>query len=147
MASNIRFRVHTRSDEQEEQYQNSQSEIVFYQTNDNPVDALLSLMSMVTMMSPVFNQIDPVQFAMQNSTEDQVLRRCTDVKVSVDTQLYNTTEKKFDNCSICTDKYEDAEMVSVLNCGHVYHPKCIKEWGHYNPSCPVCKAVIPTSRK
>ena len=146
MASNIRFRVHTRFYEQEEQDQNSQSEILFYQTNNNSADAFLSLISMVTTLSPLFSEIDPVEIAMQNSTDDQVLRRNADVEVNVNSQLYNTTEKKFDNCSICTDKYEETEIVSVLNCGHVYHPKCIKEWGHYKPSCPVCKAEIPTYR-
>ena len=60
----------------------------------------------------------------------------------VKTQPYDTTDKNYEECSICTDKYEKKEEVSVLDCGHVYHPKCINEWAKYKPTCPVCKAEI-----
>lgn len=155
MTSNIRFRVHTDYDyDYDDEDMDDMSDVVIYSSDNdnNSSSVLLTLMSMTTMLAPVLNQYDPnqydpVEIAIQNSNEDQELRRCSDVKVKIDTQPYNTTEKKFDNCPICTDKYEDTETVSVLNCGHIYHPKCIKEWGHYNPSCPICKAEIPVSRK
>ena len=85
--------------------------------------------------------------ALQNSESDQELKRSVNVIVNINSQLYNTTDKKFDNCSICTEEYKDTDMVSVLNCGHIFHPKCIKEWGHYNPSCPVCKEEIPVMKQ
>tara|TARA_B100001094_G_C18103607_1_gene757157 strand:- start:128 stop:463 length:336 start_codon:yes stop_codon:yes gene_type:complete len=29
-----------------------------------------------------------------------------------------------------------------LNCGHTFHPECIKEWFYRNESCPLCRAEI-----
>lgn len=147
MASNIRFRVHTRSDE----YLEREPEIITGSTifldTENPADALFTMLNMATMLHPTMSMMDPLQMAMQQSMEDQELRRQENVVVNVNSQRYDTTEKKWNDCTICTDKYNDEEMVSVLSCGHVFHPKCIKEWGHYSPSCPVCKAEIPTSRR
>lgn len=60
-------------------------------------------------------------------------------------------EKKFsdlkevdDTCPICLEKFKDEENVAVLECGHLYHPNCIKKWGKQKPSCPMCKKEIKT---
>ena len=98
----------------------------------------------MNVFEPIFNpEFDPLLIAIQNSENDLQLRKNDNVVVLVKTQPYNTTDKKYEECSICTDKYDKNEEVSVLDCGHIYHPKCINEWGKYKPSCPVCKAEIP----
>ena len=35
-----------------------------------------------------------------------------------------------------TKKYKNAKS---LNCGHIYHKKCIDSWIKKNPSCPYCR--------
>ena len=44
-------------------------------------------------------------------------------------------------CNICLDKIDNGKY---LNCGHVFHLKCIKEWVNTNAICPICKAQIIT---
>ena len=137
MSSRIRFRVHT-----EEYYQEVIPLNTFDQFDSAP-DALFALINMMNVLDPMFiSEFDPLQIAIQNSENDLHLRRNDNVVVLVGTQAYDTTDEKYEECSICTDKYEKKEDVSVLDCGHIYHPKCINEWAKYKPSCPVCKAQI-----
>lgn len=151
MSQNIRFRVHTHSDYEEDP--EFLSNLVYVHLNDNPSEVLSMLMSMTTILGPIFNHRtintfdtnDPIQIAIQTSNEEREIRRRENLVINVNSQSYNTTKKKFDTCSICTDQYQDTDIVSVLDCDHVYHTTCIKEWGHYHPSCPVCKTKIPTS--
>jgi len=134
MSSRIRFRIHT-----QEYYE----EVIPLNTFDSAPDALFALINMMNVLEPIFiSEFDPLQIAIQNSENDLQLRRNDNVVVLVETQAYDTTDKKYEECSICTDKYEKKEDVSVLDCGHIYHPKCINEWAKYKPSCPVCKAPI-----
>ena len=34
------------------------------------------------------------------------------------------------------------EMMLRLDCGHVFHLKCVKEWLHFNTSCPNCRQLV-----
>jgi hypothetical protein len=138
MSSRIRFRVHTN------EYYPDVIQLNTSEQFDSAADALFALINMMNVLEPIFiPEFDPLRIAIQNSENDLQLRRNDNVVVLVGTQSYDTTEKNYEECSICTDKYENKEDVSVLDCGHVYHPKCINEWAKYKPSCPVCKAEIP----
>ena len=46
-------------------------------------------------------------------------------------------------CSICQAEYVKNDALTVLSCDHIFHNKCIEEWGHFNASCPICRAEIP----
>ena len=132
MPRQIRFQVHTEEYLPFDNYQ-------FESTSD----ALFAIMNMMSVLDPIFPpEFDPLQIAIQNSENDLQLYRKDNVDLIVGTQPYDTTDKKYDECSICTDKYQKNEDVSVLDCGHIYHLKCIKEWGKYKPVCPVCKTEI-----
>jgi hypothetical protein len=49
------------------------------------------------------------------------------------------------DCCICLDDFIENEDVSILpDCKHVFHEKCIFEWGKLNPTCPVCRDEIET---
>lgn len=45
-------------------------------------------------------------------------------------------------CSICCDEFDDE--VSVLTCGHAYHPDCINLWSEHSVhnNCPSCRIPI-----
>ena len=51
-------------------------------------------------------------------------------------------------CLICQDQ-EDInfchEETSVLNCGHLFHKKCLKKWLDTNSTCPECKSAVKTN--
>jgi len=48
--------------------------------------------------------------------------------------LPNETE-----CSICIEKYTDADNVISLQCNHNFHKECIEKWLNINLSCPYCR--------
>jgi len=45
-------------------------------------------------------------------------------------------------CTICITEYTSEDKVSILKCNHIYHNKCIIEWGMYRPECPMCRTSI-----
>jgi len=148
MAQQIRFRIHTTPEEVPEPPRGT---IPF---GNNQTDALFAMMGIASILGPSLS-INPTELAMRNmqnyelqealirSEENQQLQRNNSINIIVSSERYDAADKKFDSCPICTDPFEDNTAVSVLKCTHIYHTKCIKEWGHYNPKCPVCKANIP----
>ena len=51
------------------------------------------------------------------------------------------------SCIICYDDLDGSEDISALHCGHVFHYRCIKDWGKSCGSrrsayCPTCKRKI-----
>ena len=53
-----------------------------------------------------------------------------------DKNSYNTT------CSICLTNFEDECDVSVIDCEHLFHTDCIKEWSRYKKNCPICREEL-----
>lgn len=57
-----------------------------------------------------------------------------------------TNDNEYDNCSICLEL--NNKKSTKLNCGHIYHKKCIKEWikttrnQNLEINCPLCKVNI-----
>lgn len=43
-------------------------------------------------------------------------------------------------CSICLNEFENDSVISVLNCGHIFHYDCIEPWVKKHPTCPMCRA-------
>ncbi|KAG8382509.1 hypothetical protein BUALT_Bualt05G0084700 [Buddleja alternifolia] len=49
---------------------------------------------------------------------------------------------KSEICTVCQDDLcQEDEMVGVLDCGHEYHAKCIKQWLQEKNICPLCKTI------
>ncbi|KAK9109247.1 hypothetical protein Sjap_017307 [Stephania japonica] len=44
-------------------------------------------------------------------------------------------------CCICQEEYSEAENLGVLDCGHDFHPDCIKQWLMQKNLCPICKTT------
>lgn len=60
-----------------------------------------------------------------------------------DSVKYDSKTMKDNKCCICLSKYNKKSIVNILpNCGHIFHTKCIKEWGSYKKECPVCRKNI-----
>ena len=96
------------------------------------------------------NMLDYAQDEYINSLFNQStseLERNEKIKIEVSSKPYSKTDKVFTSCSICSDDYKDEDIVSVLDCTHVFHKNCIEEWGHYNPVCPVCKTSIKQQKE
>lgn len=56
-----------------------------------------------------------------------------------------TPPVKDSNCQICLSKIEDNYI--YLECFHMYHTDCIKEWLPRSASCPICKARVKTTKQ
>lgn len=46
-------------------------------------------------------------------------------------------------CIICHENMIQSDIISKLNCGHMFHYNCIQNWGKYRQSCPYCNYAIP----
>jgi hypothetical protein len=91
-----------------------------------------------TVMSPELLSLD---LAIQASNADMELQRDSSKCIDVKFHAYEEMESK-DSCTICSDKFQSGDSVTTLLCNHTFHHKCIKEWGHYKPVCPLCKESI-----
>ena len=46
-------------------------------------------------------------------------------------------------CLICQEDINFChEDISVLNCGHLFHKKCLQQWLDTNSTCPECKSAV-----
>ena len=79
--------------------------------------------------------------AIQASSADMELQRDSAKCIDVTLHTYEETKSK-DSCIICSDEFQSGDSVTTLLCNHTFHHKCIKEWGHYKPVCPLCKESI-----
>jgi hypothetical protein len=150
MSSNISYLEQYYDDDMnEEEYydEDIQIELLFEDNNRQNINNrhpnhFLDLLELFLLMQPILNVLDPLEIAIQNSENDLCLHKDENITLNLNCQPYDTTNKQYDSCSICTDNYDKKEDVAVLNCGHIYHPNCINEWGKYKPNCPICKADI-----
>jgi hypothetical protein len=46
------------------------------------------------------------------------------------------------NCTVCLEDFGPTEVVTKLNCAHVYHDPCIRGWLKNNRTCPLCVTDI-----
>lgn len=46
---------------------------------------------------------------------------------------------EFPECPICFDVVDRAIAPCTMNCGHIFHFDCVKEWTEKNPTCPMCR--------
>lgn len=43
-------------------------------------------------------------------------------------------------CPICYVEYKDTDKIELLQCGHSFHPSCIRKWFLKQKSCPACRS-------
>jgi hypothetical protein len=54
-------------------------------------------------------------------------------------ELDNQTKINNNKCSICLDIINEQDDLSILDCYHFFHNKCIIEYRKVNESCPTCR--------
>jgi hypothetical protein len=58
-------------------------------------------------------------------------------------EVFEATKKDEEElCSICYYNLKEGEEIHKLECKHVFHCECIKEWLMKERSCPLCKQEI-----
>jgi len=65
-----------------------------------------------------------------------------DKNVILNTFYYKDKEKhNFTNktCCICKEEYKKLKRVTVFNCNHDFHERCISKWIKNKPTCPLCR--------
>ena len=46
-------------------------------------------------------------------------------------------------CCICHEDINfSCEEISVLNCGHLFHQRCLRQWLNTNSTCPECRISV-----
>nr|XP_032833864.1 uncharacterized protein LOC116956387 isoform X2 [Petromyzon marinus] len=59
------------------------------------------------------------------------------------TQVFSADLRKPNSqCSICTEAYEEGEVMRTLPCLHAFHAACIDRWLQQSAICPVCRTNI-----
>ena len=51
-------------------------------------------------------------------------------------------DAKETTCPICADVVKPGQTLCALDCRHLFHPACIQDWVHNNPSCPMCREEV-----
>ena len=71
---------------------------------------------------------------------EHLIQRQEDIKLDIKKQKYDG--KNNEMCVICYENIEKKKYVSKLKCNHIFHYKCISEWGKYKQECPLCRQHI-----
>jgi len=71
-------------------------------------------------------------------------RKCKNYKTSRSLKNYLITDDMFEDCSICLDTLKRNDTVIQLDCDHLFHKACIKQWFNtkVNKDCPLCRNII-----
>ena len=62
------------------------------------------------------------------------------VTVTAD-DLLEATNKE---CLICLEEQKLGSLACKLQCGHLFHKDCVKEWLQKHCTCPVCRFELET---
>ncbi|KAJ0448353.1 putative transcription factor C2H2 family [Helianthus annuus] len=49
-------------------------------------------------------------------------------------------------CTICQEEHEEEDEIGKLECGHLYHMYCIKQWLGQKKTCPICKTAVESQQ-
>ncbi|XP_013186306.2 proteoglycan 4 isoform X2 [Amyelois transitella] len=49
-------------------------------------------------------------------------------------------------CTICTDPVNPADYLNVINCGHMFHCRCLEQWILRSKTCPQCRQEVSYER-
>ena len=71
------------------------------------------------------------------------LQRNSNIRLDVRERESKATDLDKD-CSICQNRFKAEEsLVTLTECKHIFHYRCISQWGQYKQDCPLCRVAIP----
>jgi len=109
----------------------------------NPIFSTIIYNLNLIQISEIMDYIeqDFVDTVLQISLEESKTVERNNNPIDFNIIKYEDIENKEDNkeCSICLVDYENEDDISMTNCKHVFHNKCIVEWSRYKDDCPICR--------
>jgi len=90
--------------------------------------------------TPCIHNLLGVWFDRRRGANDNVL-----AGLSTETYTEGRFPKPDSTCSICSDAYNEGDVLRVLPCpsnSHHFHRNCIDRWLRINSSCPICRHRI-----
>lgn len=82
-----------------------------------------------------FSMNVPNEIAEASMVEESMDSYYEDMTRGTEVQCIGTRTRKRIRCTICLQcKYSKIK----LECGHIFHRKCIDEWARWKKNCPVC---------
>ena len=110
--------------------------------NSSPPELLFSYTT--TVSEPLLSIAEILANLNSNMETSQQLSRNEEIDLDINSYHFSDTIHINQTCSVCTEEFNPDEFISILPCQHMFHTKCIKEWGFYQQSCPLCRIKIPT---
>ena len=96
---------------------------------------------------PIYALADVVQVARQLTIRLRSFMRYREITSNMDARFPNATVEEMEaaeSCIICRDALTGS--CKVLQCGHIFHTDCLKNWALVQQICPTCRAdLIPRS--
>ncbi|XP_058775854.1 uncharacterized protein LOC131650142 [Vicia villosa] len=86
----------------------------------------------------VFLALEERRRAEARLTEEQIR---TYIKTETYVSNPNETSTQNETCTICQEDYVEGEIIGRLDCKHLYHLECIKQWLLKKNTCPICKKI------
>jgi len=57
--------------------------------------------------------------------------------------LYKNTNKKYQECPICTELFSANDKLYNISCHHNFHTSCLNDWmDHGGTGCPMCRKPL-----
>lgn len=113
------------------------------QRRRNAIDNLNDVLGLMNHFYTDIEETIMEQVLEESLTHYKTSERKPDVRLKINKEKYKDVKRQDEkHCTICMDDYNDDSNVSILKCSHIFHSKCISEWGMYKAECPVCRDNI-----
>ena len=95
------------------------------------------------MVNPNTIQLPPILVVDLNlNDETNNISRQETSQIIVNSKKYKDITTTYTTCTICTEDFLEDDDISKVKCNHIFHTKCITEWGHYKCECPTCRQSL-----
>ena len=95
---------------------------------------------------PEQNQLKEIKSQLSDSQYDKLFPRCVMGKKTCEK---HSIEMKTCECAICCEPIKSRQHMTVTQCNHVFHKKCLKKWlteTCSTPTCPMCRQDVRPSK-
>ena len=94
---------------------------------------------------PIYAIADVLQVARQLASRLRSFKKYREITSNMEGRFPNATPEEMataESCIICRDSLQHG--CKVLQCGHIFHTECLKNWAVVQQICPTCRAdLIP----